>query len=187
MDNGLALIVSGPSGSGQDTILRKLFESHPEIKFSISVVTRPRRGDPDEDSKYRFVSVDEFEKMIEHNEFLEHNLYVSNYYGTPRKPVEDAVANGDTIILEIDVNGAANVRKNMPGIKSVFIMPPSMEELERRLSKRGTESPEIVAERINKAKSEIERKDEYDYIVVNGVLETAVDDLYNIINNIKNI
>ena len=125
--------------------------------------------------------------MIEHDEFLEHNLYVSNYYGTPRKPVEDAVANGDTIILEIDVNGAANVRKNMPGIKSVFIMPPSMEELERRLSKRGTESPEIVAERINKAKSEIERKDEYDYIVVNGVLETAVDDLYNIINNIKNI
>ncbi len=187
MAKGLALIVSGPSGSGKDTILRRLFEGHPDLKFSISTVTRPKRGNVDEDSKYNFVSRDEFERMIENNELLEHNLYLNNYYGTPRKPVDEAIEKGDVIILEIDVNGAANVRKNMPGIKSVFIMPPSIEELERRLSKRGTEESDVVAERVEAAKREIERKDEYDYIVVNGVLETAVDELYNIINNIKNI
>ncbi len=185
MPNGLALIVSGPSGSGKDTILRVLLEQHPEIKFSISTVTRPRRGTPDEDEKYNFVSRDEFEKMLENGQLLEHNVYVGNYYGTPKQPVIDAIENGDVIILEVDVNGAANIRKNLLGVKSVFIMPPSMEELERRLLKRGTDDAEVVKKRIEEAKSEIARKDEYDYIIVNDVLEKAVDGLYNIINEIK--
>ncbi len=187
MVKGIALIVSGPSGSGKDTMLRSLLEKYPEIKFSISTVTRPKRGNAEEDCKYNFVSCETFEQMIENNEFLEYNLYLGNYYGTPKKPVIDAIENGDVIILEIDVNGAENVRKNMPGIKSVFIMPPSMEELEHRLSGRGTEPAEVVKKRIDQAKSEISRSNEYDYIVVNGVLENAVDELYNIINNIKNI
>ena len=177
MSKGFALIVSGPSGSGKDTILRTLFEQHPEIRFSISTVTRPRRGDPKEDEKYTFVSRDQFE----------YNEYLENYYGTPKKPIDDAIKNGDVIILEIDVNGAANVRKNMPQIKSVFIMPPSMEVLEDRLSGRGTEAADTVKKRLDQAKAEIARRDEYDYIVVNDVLETAVDELYNIISNqIKN-
>lgn len=187
MSKGFALIVSGPSGSGKDTILRTLFEQHPEIRFSISTVTRPRRGDPKEDEKYTFVSRDRFERMIENGELLEYNEYLENYYGTPKKPIDDAIKNGDVIILEIDVNGAANVRKNMPQIKSVFIMPPSMEVLEDRLSGRGTEAADTVKKRLDQAKAEIARRDEYDYIVVNDVLETAVDELYNIISNqIKN-
>lgn len=187
MAKGLALIVSGPSGSGKDTILRRLFEQHPEIKFSISTVTRQKRGNPDEDGKYNFVTRAEFEQMIANDEFLEYNQYLDNYYGTPKKPVIGAIEKGDVIILEIDVNGAANIRKNLIGVKSVFIMPPSMEVLEHRLSGRGTDDPDTVAKRIEQAKCEIARRNEYDYIVVNGELEKAVDELYNIINEIKSL
>ena len=180
MDKGVAIIVSGPSGCGKDTILRNLFKEHPEIKFSISTVTRPRRGIADEDAKYHFVTRDEFESMLKNDELLEYNVYVNNYYGTPKKPVVEAIENGDIMVIEVDVNGAASIRKKMPGIKSVFVMPPSIEELERRLSSRGTDSAEVVKKRIDEARAEIVRKDEYDYTIVNGVLENAVNELYNI-------
>ena len=185
MDKGVAIIVSGPSGCGKDTILRNLFKEHPEIKFSISTVTRPRRGIADEDAKYNFVTRDEFENMLKNDELLEYNVYVNNYYGTPKRPVVEAIENGDIMVIEVDVNGAASIRKKMPGIKSVFVMPPSIEELERRLSSRGTDSDEVVRKRIDEAKTEIARKDEYDYTIVNGVLENAVNELYNIIVNLK--
>ena len=181
MSKGSVVIISGPSGSGKDTILRLLLKKNPEIKFSISSTTRPMREEDKIEKKYDFLSVAEFEAMIENDQLLEYNRYVDNYYGTPRKPVEDAVNNGKDIIIEVDVNGAANIRKKMPDAISVFIMPPSFEELERRLLGRGTDSKEVIAARLETALSEIKRAPEYDYIVVNGDIDTAVDDVLAII------
>lgn len=181
MSKGSVVIISGPSGSGKDTILRLLLKKNPEIKFSISSTTRPMREEDKIEKKYDFLSVAEFEAMIENDQLLEYNRYVDNYYGTPKKPVEDAVNNGKDIIIEVDVNGAANIRKKMPDAISVFIMPPSFEELERRLLGRGTDSKEVIAARLETALSEIKRAPEYDYIVVNGDIDTAVDDVLAII------
>lgn len=181
MSKGSVVIISGPSGSGKDTILRLLLKKNPEIKFSISSTTRPMREEDKIEKKYDFLSVSEFEAMIENDQLLEYNRYVDNYYGTPKKPVEDAVNNGKDIIIEVDVNGAANIRKKMPDAISVFIMPPSFEELERRLLGRGTDSKEVIAARLETALSEIKRAPEYDYIVVNGDIDTAVDDVLAII------
>lgn len=181
MSKGSVVIISGPSGSGKDTILRLLLKKNPEIKFSISSTTRPMREEDKIEKKYDFLSVAEFETMIENDQLLEYNRYVDNYYGTPKKPVEDAVNNGKDIIIEVDVNGAANIRQKMPDAISVFIMPPSFEELERRLLGRGTDSKEVIAARLETALSEIKRAPEYDYIVVNGDIDTAVDDVLAII------
>ena len=181
MSKGSVVIISGPSGSGKDTILRLLLNNNPEIKFSISSTTRPMREEDKVTKKYDFLSVAEFEAMIENDQLLEYNCYVGNYYGTPRKPVEDAVNNGKDMIIEVDVNGAANIRKKMPEAVSVFIMPPSFEELERRLLGRGTDSKEVVAARLETALREIKRAPEYDYIVVNGDIDTAVNDVLAII------
>jgi guanylate kinase len=181
MSKGSVVIISGPSGSGKDTILRLLLSNNPEIKFSISSTTRPMREEDKVTKKYDFLSVAEFEAMIENDQLLEYNCYVGNYYGTPRKPVEDAVNNGKDMIIEVDVNGAANIRKKMPEAVSIFIMPPSFEELERRLLGRGTDSKEVVAARLKTALEEIKRAPEYDYIVVNGDIDTAVNDVLAII------
>ena len=182
MNKGSVVIISGPSGSGKDTILRLLLKKNPEIRFSISSTTRPMREEDKVEKKYDFLSVAEFEAMIENDQLLEYNRYVDNYYGTPRKPVEDAVNDGNDIIIEVDVNGAANIRKKLPDAISIFIMPPSFEELERRLMGRGTDSKEVIAARLETALKEINRAPEYDYIVVNGDIDTAVDDVLAIIN-----
>lgn len=181
MSKGSVVIISGPSGSGKDTILRLLLKKNPEIRFSISSTTRPMREEDKVEKKYDFLSVAEFETMIENDQLLEYNRYVDNYYGTPRKPVEDAVNDGKDIIIEVDVNGAANIRKKLPDAISIFIMPPSFEELERRLMGRGTDSKEVIAARLETALKEINRAPEYDYIVVNGDIDTAVDDVLAII------
>lgn len=181
MSKGRLFIISGPSGSGKDTVLNELFSAHPEIKFSISSVTRPMREGEVEGGKYNFVSKEKFISMIENDELLEHNEFVGNFYGTPKKPVEDAVNSGFDIIVEIDVNGAEQIRKKIPEAISIFIMPPSLCELKRRLSGRGTETAELVEKRLNSALGEIKRAKEYDYIVVNDVLEEAVNDVAAII------
>ena len=181
MNKGSVVIISGPSGSGKDTILRLLLKKNPEIRFSISSTTRPMREEDKVEKKYDFLSVAEFEAMIENDQLLEYNRYVDNYYGTPRKPVEDAVNDGKDIIIEVDVNGAYNIRKKLPDAVSIFIMPPSFEELERRLMGRGTDSKEVIAARLKTALEEIKRAPEYDYIVVNGDIDTAVEDVLAII------
>lgn len=181
MNKGKLIIFSGPSGSGKDTLLKKLFEFHPEIKLSISSITRKMRAGEVEGEKYHFISREEFEERLSRDEFLEHNVYVDNYYGTPKQPVFDAIENGEDIILEIDVNGAAVVREKMPEAISIFIMPPSYEELKRRLVGRGTDSEEVIAQRLSAALSEIERAPEYDYIVTNDIVDRAVDDILHII------
>lgn len=182
MNNGGIFVVSGPSGSGKDTLLSQLFKKCPEIKFSISSVTRPMRAGEKEGEKYNFISRKEFEEMLQRDELLEHNVYVGNYYGTPKTPVLNASKNGEDIIIEVDVNGAKQIREKLPQAVSIFIMPPSFAELEKRLSGRGTETEEVIAERMNSALFEIERATEYDYIVVNDDIDTAVDDIIQIIS-----
>ncbi len=181
MNKGRLFIVSGPSGSGKDTVLSKVFERCPEIKFSISSITRDMREGEVEGGKYHFISREEFEQMIAEDALLEHNVFVGNYYGTPRKPVEDAISQGADMIVEVDVNGAALIREKMPEAVSIFIMPPSFEVLKKRLSGRGTETAEQVRDRLASAINEIKRAEKYDYIIVNDGLSAAGSDFISVI------
>ena len=181
MNKGSLIIISGPSGSGKDTVLKKLFEKMPEIEFSISSVSRPMREGEIQGEKYNFITPEQFEQMIVDDALLEYNVYCGNYYGTPKAPVERCIASGGEIILEVDVNGAANVRKNCPDNFSVFIAPPSFEVLRNRLVNRGKETSDVIEKRLNQAKNELDRAKEYDYIVVNDNLDEAVEELKYII------
>lgn len=183
MSRGGVFIISGPSGSGKDTLLVELFKKKPDIKFSISSITRDMRQGEVEGEKYNFISREKFESMIENNQLLEYNVFVGNYYGTPKAPVEKAVSEGEDIFIEVDVNGAAQIREKLPEAVSIFIMPPSFEELKRRLSGRGTESAELIEKRMSSAIGEIRRAAEYDYIVVNDDINTAVDDIISVISS----
>lgn len=181
MSKGRLLIVSGPSGSGKDTILKKVFERLPEIKFSISSTTRAMREGEVEGEKYNFVSVERFEEMIKNHQLLEYNNYVGNYYGTPKAPVDEVIAEGGEIIIEVDVNGQRNIKNLVDSSLSIFIMPPSFEVLKARLSGRGTDSQEVVEQRMQAALEEIACAKNYDYIVVNDDLEEAVEDFISVV------
>jgi len=161
--------------------LQELFKVRPEIKFSISSITRPMRQGEVEGGKYHFISREEFEELIKNDALLEYNIFVGNYYGTPKAPVVEALDRGEDMILELDVNGAALVKQKMPEAISVFIMPPSFEVLKNRLSSRGTEAPEVVQKRLNVALGEIKRAADYDFIVVNDKLNEATNDLLSVI------
>ena len=181
MNKGGVFIISGPSGSGKDTVMTKLFKKMPELLFSISSITRAMRAGEREGEKYNFITREKFEDMLKNDRLLEHNEFVGNYYGTPREPVERAVANGQDMVIEVDVNGAAQIREKMPEAVSIFIMPPSFAELKRRLSGRGTESEELIQKRLASALGEIKRAAEYDYIVVNEDITAAADDIMSVI------
>ena len=183
MNNGRLFILSGPSGCGKDTILKRVLAQIPEVLFSISSITRPMRSDEIPGEKYNFISVNEFKDLIQNDGLLEYNIYLGNYYGTPKKPIDDAISTGKEIIIEVDVNGASNIRKLYPDAISIFILPPSIDVLEKRLNDRGTEPQSIIKKRVIEARSEISRASEYDYIILNDNLDDAVLDLISIIKS----
>ncbi len=181
MNKGGVFIISGPSGSGKDTLIVRLLEKLPELRFSISSITRGMREGENQGEKYNFITREKFEDMINNGELLEYNTYVGNYYGTPKAPVVKAIEDGCDMIIEVDVNGAAQIREKLTDAVSIFIMPPSYEELKARLSGRGTETEELIDRRMNSALGEIRRASEYDYIVVNDDIDTAVNDIMSVI------
>ena len=166
---GVLFVFSGPSGVGKGTLKAKLFEEFADrIAYSVSATTRgPRKGEVD-GKDYFFISRQEFERRVKNNEFLEHAEFAGNSYGTPRAYVEKLLDSGMNVVLEIDVQGALQVMKSMPECVSVFILPPSFEELEHRLRGRGTETEEKVRERLETAKRELPYAPQYDYQIVNG-------------------
>lgn len=181
MNKGSLFIISGPSGSGKDTVLKEVFKLLPDVAFSVSTITRPMRVGEVEGEKYNFVSKEKFLSMLENDELLEFNEYVGNFYGTPRKPVEQALLNGQDMLLEVDVNGAFKVKEKMKDAVSIFIMPPSFTELKRRLSSRGTDDEAVINKRMLEALREIENAVNYDYIVVNDNILAAAQDVEHII------
>ena len=171
---GVLFVVSGPSGVGKGTINKKLFEEFGDrIAYSVSATTREPREGEENGREYFFISRQEFESRVANNEFLEHAEYTGNCYGTPCAYVIDLLQKGVSVILEIDVQGARQVKARMPESVSVFILPPSFEELERRLRGRGTESPEKIEKRLAAAKEEMAHAPEYDYQIVNDTLDAA--------------
>lgn len=179
-NKGRMIVVSAPSGCGKGTILSEILKSD-NFYYSVSATTRsPRKGEID-GVNYHFISKDEFEKLINDGGMLEYATYCGNYYGTPKKILEDKMNEGINVILEIEVQGAMKIKEICPEAVFIFIVPPSIGELERRLKKRGTEKNEIIAKRVAEAAGEIEKAINYDYIVVNAALEDAVEDFKTII------
>lgn len=177
MNEGLLVVISAPSGGGKGTILKELFAKDNNLVLSVSATTRSPRPGEEHGKQYYFLQKEEFEELISQGKMLEYAQYVGNYYGTPREPVEQWMAQGKDVVLEIEVQGGAQIKKLMPGCVSIFILPPSMEVLEKRLRDRGTEEDATVRKRLEKAREEIPHAKDYDYVVFNDRLEDAVEDL----------
>ncbi len=182
IDKGLLITVSGPSGSGKGTVLSELIKKHDDIKISVSMTTRQKRNGEIDGTSYYFVNRDYFEKKIKENGMLEYAEYAGNYYGTPKEPVDKMLDEGKTVILEIDVQGADKIKEIYPDVIRIFIMPPSVSVLERRLRGRNTEDEETINHRLVIAKGEIRMASDYDFIVINDELSEAVKDIETIID-----
>ncbi|SMB94579.1 guanylate kinase [Thermanaeromonas toyohensis ToBE] len=178
---GLLLVISGPSGAGKGTICRALREKMPEVGYSISATTRPPRPGEKDGESYFFLDRERFLQMLKEGAFLEWAEVYGELYGTPRKPVEEALARGQDIILEIDTQGAAQVKRYYPEGVFIFIVPPSYSELEKRIKGRGTESPAAIKDRLAWVKKEMAQLDLYDYVVINDQVEEAVAKIQAII------
>ena len=182
---GLLVVVSGPSGTGKGTVLNYLREREKSIKFSVSATTRqPRSGEVD-GVNYFFKTNEEFENMIKNGELVEWVRYCDNYYGTPKKCIEDTIKSGYDCLLEIEVEGALKIKKIYPDSVSIFILPPSFEELRRRIESRGTEKPEVIEKRMEKALKEMKLIDKYDYVIINDEVEKAVNSICYILASEK--
>lgn len=184
-EHGILVVFSGPSGAGKGTILKEYFSHNPPAVLSVSATTRaPRPGEVD-GVHYHFVSRETFEQMIKDDDVLEYNVYNGNYYGSPRGPIVEELRQGHDVILEIETNGAAHIREMFPSALSIFVLPPSFEELTRRLVGRGTESEEEIAARLDKGRKEMAMALDYDYIVVNDEVKTAAERLAEIIRSAR--
>lgn len=179
--NGLLIVVSGPSGAGKDTICNKVIEDSDNIWLSVSMTSRNPRGNEKEGKNYFFVTKEEFEQKIKDGKLLEYTNYNGNYYGTPKDKLEDYLNRGIDVILVLDINGAINIKKLVPSALFIFIMPPDMETLKKRLIARKTESKEKVIERFTEAYNEINSYNKYNYVVVNDKIENAVSKVKAII------
>ena len=181
MSKGVLTVVSGFSGAGKGTVMKRLIQKYDDYALSISVTTRkPREGERD-GIEYFFKTKEEVETMIENDEFLEYARYVDNYYGTPRFYVEEMLAKGKNVILEIEIQGAMQIKSKNPEAVLVFVTPPSFEELRNRLVGRGTETADVIESRLRSASEEAEGMPSYDYILVNDQVEDCVDRLHQII------
>lgn len=185
MSKGLLLVVSAPSAGGKGTILKELFQRDKNLRMSVSATTRQPRPGEAHGEHYYFIDRDEFQQMIDSGSMLEYAEYVGNLYGTPRGPVDQWLEEGHDVVLEIEVQGGAQIKKIMPDCVSIFIAPPSMEVLEKRLRGRGTEEEDTIRKRLDTARRELAQVGHYDYVVVNDQLEDAVDDMQAIIRSEK--
>ena len=176
-EKGLLIVLSGPSGAGKSTVVKKLMQQRGNIHFSVSYTTRAPRNEDVDGVTYNFVDRTEFERMIQANEFLEYAEYSGNYYGTSLKVIEEKQAAGIDVLLDIEVQGAANVRAKCPDAILVFTIPPTYAELERRLRGRKTDDEEMIRKRLNRALEEIREIPKYDYLVVNDQVDNAVAEL----------
>jgi len=178
---GKLFIVAAPSGAGKTSLVRALLQRQPRLRFSISYTTRKQRPNEQDGRDYFFVDRAQFERMAHAGEFLEHANVFDNYYGTSKAQVQNLLTQGDNVILEIDWQGARQIRQAMPECQSIFILPPSREELERRLRGRGSDSDEVIARRLRDSVSDMTHWSEFDYVVVNADFERACADLASIV------
>ena len=181
MSKGSLIVFSGPSGCGKGTVLKDFFASGGEAFYSVSATTRAPRPGEEDGVQYYFLTREAFEEKLSNDEILEHTTYCGNYYGTPRGPVYERLERGENVILEIEVEGAFQIREKCPEAVLVFVMPPSLSELRSRLVGRHTEDEETINRRMEAARREVQMASQYDYIIVNDVLEEAVEELKTIL------
>lgn len=183
---GLLIVVSGFAGCGKGTLMKRLTEEYEEYALSVSMTTRKPRPGEIHGREYFFVSKEEFERKIQTDGLIEYATYVENYYGTPKAYVEEQRAAGKSVILEIEVQGALKVKERFPDAVLVFVLPPSVEELYRRLKTRGTETEDVIRKRMRRAAEEIDVVDKYDYILLNDEVEEGVKKFHSLIEAARN-
>lgn len=187
-NKGNLIVISGPSGGGKGTVVKKVKEMMPDLGLSVSATTRSPRVGEEDGREYYFVSRDDFEEMIADGEILEYTTYVGNYYGTPKTEAVRITGEGRDLILEIEVDGASQIKRIMPEALTIMLIPPTISELEGRLRGRGTESEEVISDRLAKAREEIKLASSYDYVVVNeeGKIDECAELICNIIRANRN-
>lgn len=178
---GQLIVLSGPSGVGKSTVIAELFSQRENLFFSVSYTTRAPRVGEENGVNYNFVTKEEFETMIAHDDFLEHAQFVGNYYGTSQKAIEEKLEAGIDVLLDIEVQGAAKVRERCPGALLIFILPPTFEDLSRRLRQRATDDESVIESRLEKAKLELKEVVHYDYLVINDKVSNAVHEIESIL------
>ncbi|VYS88866.1 Guanylate kinase [Blautia glucerasea] len=183
MSKGVLAVVSGFSGAGKGTVMKRLLERYDNYALSVSVTTRQPRPGEEDGREYFFRTREEVEKMIKEDQLLEYAQYVDNYYGTPRFYVEEMLSQGKNVILEIEIQGAMKIKEKIPEAVLIFVTPPSVQELKSRLEGRGTEAPEVIASRLSRASEEAEGMEDYDYLLVNDELDECVSELHQIISS----
>lgn len=182
---GKLYVLSGPSGCGKSTVIGKVMAQYPNLRFSVSATTRPMRPGEVDGKDYYFVTRQRFEEMLQNHELLEHAEYVGNCYGTPAAPIEELLAKGVDVILDIEPQGALQVRACRPDAVLLFLAPPSVEHLRQRLVGRGDTAPELIEKRIRQAQWELTQKEKYDYIVTNRVADDAAEEILAILHTEK--